>query len=222
MNFKIRITLLVLSAFIFSVIVTACGTNAKDDYYTNLVTEHFVSTTATIVNTTNNTIEETTTTDEIPTSYITDSESEEFKEKQIVKAICMELYGHNVYYTEEQAEQDAYIMIDNVERLSENVLGSIDSEESAKEKGRAILLELKGSEFIDSLESDFIIENGEHIHFERDNPPYLVNYYEKYDVWRVVARLKSGKTEDGRYVCSTGTSPYVIIRGNDGKVLAAH
>lgn len=211
MNFKLRLTIILLSVSMSSLSLTACGKVAENDSSSESYVKSTISTKPIMTETVENT-----------TSYITDSESEEFKEKQIVKAICMELYGHNVYYTEEYAEQDADIMIDNVERLSENVLGSIDSEESAKEKGRAILLELKGSEFIDSLESDFIIENGEHIHFERDNPPYLVNYYEKYDVWRVVARLKSGKTEDGRYVCSTGTSPYVIIRGNDGKVLAAH
>lgn len=144
---------------------------------------------------------------------------EKLAEKQLIKDILM---LNDPYCTEEQAEEEAAWAVDNAKPFSEFTLGNIDSEEDAKQKGRTILIKLKGQKFIENIESDFFVYDGKKVKLIRDNPPYFVNYYEKYDAWIIKAVLRSGKLEDGGDIATPGTSPYVILRGTDGKVLAVY
>ena len=55
-------------------------------------------------------------TTEVPTTETTTTEfAENDEERQIVEAICLEYYGHNAYYDEKNAEQDADIRISAIE-----------------------------------------------------------------------------------------------------------
>ncbi len=211
MNFKFRITVIILSTLIFSVIATACGRISEDGSSADSATEYFIKTTT---STPKPIVTETT---EISTSYITNSKSREFTEKQIVKEVSAEVYTTNELCYE---DDNIDMIMDNPKTLNQQVLGNILDEDDAKEKGRTVFIELWGHEYIDEFESDFIIINGKQVKYERDNPPYRVNYYEKYDAWIITAVKRSGKTEDGKGINSTGLSSFVIIRGNDGKVLA--
>ena len=171
-------------------------------------------------------INSTTSTDmmcESTTSIIAAINDEKNTEKQLVKEI---LLIDDLYYSEENAEEhaekDAELMVNNAEPFSEISLGSITSEEDAKEKGRSIFIEWLGQKFVDDLESDFVIRDENPIKFERDDPPYSVTYYEKYDAWIIKTDLRSGKTEDGGWIATPGSPRYVILRGSDGKVLAVY
>lgn len=233
MKRRFNISAIILSALVFCFMAASCrksdesiaSVNSENDNLTVEATDMTETSVSKIITTTTKLVVTT----EVSTTETTTTEfAENDEERQIVEAICLEYYGHNAYYDEENAKQDADMRISAIERLfednrlSESILGSIDSEENAKEKGRAIFLEVMGQEFIDYLETDFFVENGKQIKFERDKPPYSATYYEKYDAWVVVAVLPSGKTEDGRAHHHTGTSPYLIIRGVDGKLLGAY
>ena len=119
-------------------------------------------------------------------------------------------------------QEDIDHLIDSTDLLSEKVLGKITSEEDALKKGKDVLIEIKGQEYIDEHESDYFLQNGENVKFIRDNPPFIAKYYDEYDIWQVIAVLRTGKTEDGNTVVTTGTSPYVLIRGSDGKVVGIY
>lgn len=139
----------------------------------------------------------------------------EVTEQQIVKEICIDTYG----FDEETAESFSEMMIENVKKISDNSLGNIASEDEAKEKGRNVIAEIAGQDFIERIESEYVELNGEKVKYEREKPAYSISYDEEFDVWIVIPTLPVGNTEDGRSVFTPGTVPYVIIRGSDGKVL---
>lgn len=144
------------------------------------------------------------------------SELVEYTERQIIAAICIELYGFN----EKVALDHADYMMNIAETLSETSLGSIVSEEDAIQKAKFVLIETEGAEFIERIESDIVELNGEKIRYQRTNSPYNVTFYEEYDVWLIDPNLPSGITENGSPVMTPGMTPYVMLRGSDGKVLA--
>lgn len=201
MKLKIRNIGIALSMLSFFMIATACGERFQDS-------SSVVSTGSILTETTKST-----------TSIVTTMSDEKLEVKQLVKEILM---IDDPCYTEEHAEEDAEWMVDAAEPFSEIVLGSIDSEEEATEKGRTVLIKLAGQEFVDNIESDLFNHDGEQLNLQRDNPPYYVNYYEKYDAWIVKAILRSGKLESGGYIATPGEPPYVILRGRDGKVIAVN
>lgn len=186
----------------FSFMGTGCGKLNENEVFNNSI--H------------NSSILESTKTSEIYTSDDSTSELNEYTERQIVAAICIELYKFN----EKDAYDHADDMIHNAETLSEISLGNVDSEEDAIQKAKSVFVETKGTEYIERIESDFVELNGEKVRYQRNNSPYSVNFYEKYDVWLIQPNLPSGITEDGRSVMTPGMTPYVIIRASDGKVLA--
>ena len=182
--------------------ITSTSTATTSTTETKTTIHTTIATTATTSTTT------TTTTD-------TTENAEKIADKQLVKAILMEYYE---YYTEEQAEEEADWMVDSAELYSP--AGSIYSEEDAIEKARATLIEDMWQDYIDSIERDFTVYEGQEIKVERDYPPYTVTYYEEYDAWLVFTHPLSGKLVDTSVILATpGTFPYVILRGNDGKVL---
>ena len=186
--------------------ITETATTTK---VTTTTTNATIATTATI-NTT------TTTTDTITTE--TTENAEKIANKQLIKAILME---YHEYDTEEQAEEEANWMVDSAEPYSPT--GSIYSEEDAIEKARAILIEYSGQDYIDSIERDFTIYEGQEVKIERNYPSYTVTYYEEYNAWLVFTHPLSGKAveEDAPIlgVAVPGTFPDVLLRANDGKVL---
>ena len=103
---------------------------------------------------------------------------------------------------------------------SDRVLGPIINEEDAIAKGREILLKLQGQEYIDNHDKTYIIyPNGTKV--IRDNPCYLADYNEEYDIWDFRPTLFSGTAEDGSFHVGTpGSVPRFYIRGCDGKILA--
>ena len=104
----------------------------------------------------------------------------------------------------------------------DRVLGTIADEEDAISKGRELLLNLRGQEYIDDHDKEYI-ENKDGIKIYRDNPCYIAKYYEDYDIWVFYPTLFSGSSEDGNYHVGTpGSVPYFYIRGCDGKILAAY
>ncbi|MDE6729579.1 MAG: hypothetical protein K2J71_02225 [Oscillospiraceae bacterium] len=183
---------------------------------TEITTTTTTTTTNTTTTTTATTNTTTTTTDTITTE--TTENPEKIADKQLVKAILME---EHEYYTEEQAEEEADWMVDSAEPYSPT--GNIYSGEDAIEKARAILIEYSGQDYIDRIEKDFTIYEGQEIKIERDYPPYTVTYYEAYDAWLVFTHPLSGKAveEDAPIlgVAVPGTFPDVLLRANDGKVL---
>lgn len=146
-------------------------------------------------------------------------ENPDYNQRQILEAICIDMYGTVPPFSEDDDHVD-YLM-NTAEYVSEEPLGSIADNEDAIEKARMVWIEYLGSDYIESIESDYIEVNGESMHYERENPPYDVNYYDEYDIWFVKPIYPSGIREDGVEFATPGMSPYLIIRGSDGKILGA-
>ncbi|MDE5884219.1 MAG: hypothetical protein K2H29_03960 [Oscillospiraceae bacterium] len=190
--------------------ITSTSTATTSTTETTTTIHTTIATTATTSTTTTTT---TAITDNITTE--TTENAEKIADKQLVKAILME---YHEYDTEERAEEKADYMVDNAEPYSP--AGSIYSEEDAIEKARAILIEYSGQDYIDSIEADFTIYEGQEIKVERNHPPYTVTYYEEYDAWLIFTHPLSGKLVDTSVILATpGTFPDVLLRANDGKVL---
>ena len=135
--------------------------------------------------------------------------------KNIVKEICMRYYDVLEY-----SEEDAEYMIERAKEFAEQDPVEVNSEDIAKSRAKTVFIESIGQKFIDELESDYYEKNGQMLRLERNTPPYRYFYYNEYDVWVVTAVLRSGKLEDGTSLEHTGESPYVLIRGKDGALLA--
>ncbi|WP_019680903.1 hypothetical protein [Ruminococcus flavefaciens] len=139
----------------------------------------------------------------------------------IVKEVCMRYYDAPEY-SEKDAEKEAELLIDRAKEFTEQDPVEVNSEDVAMSRAKTIFIESIGQEFIDELESDYYEKNGQMLKLERNDPPYKCVYYDEYDVWAVTAVLRSGKLEDGTGLEHTGASLYVLIRGKDGALLAAH
>lgn len=111
-------------------------------------------------------------------------------------------------------------MIERAKEFTKQDPVEVNSEDAAKSRAKTVFIEFIGQEFIDELESDYCEKNGQMLRLERNAPPYRCIYYDEYDVWAVTAVLRSGKLEDGTSLEHTGESPYVLIRGKDGALLA--
>lgn len=128
-----------------------------------------------------------------------------YSDKQIVEAIFADYYK---YSKADEIADTAATAMNCAEKLSDRYLGSITSEEDAKEKAEAVWTEIDSG----------ILEYTKEI-FERLNQPYIeAVFYEKYDVW-VARTCTSGITEDGKSFALTGLFE-IVIRNSDGKVLA--
>lgn len=127
-------------------------------------------------------------------------------DREIVEAVWNEIHGTDSVWDGEGID---YIGEDMklAEALSGKLFGSITSEENAKEKGRAAIIELSGS------------SESENEMYKR---PFEAKFYDKYDVWMVNGTLPSGGVDSESRACPPVpcSVPYVIMRKSDGKVLA--
>ncbi len=153
------------------------------------------------------------------TATETISAAEDVDIVNIVKEVCIKYYD-SPGYTEERAVEEAEYMIGRANEFIEQDPVEVNSEDAAKSRARTVFIESIGQEFVDELESDYYEKNGQMLRLERNAPPYRCIYYDEYDVWAVTAVLRSGKLEDGTSLEHTGESPYVLIRGKDGALLA--
>ena len=179
-----------------------------------------------IITTQSATIEST----ECTTSETTTQESSEYTERQIVEAMCIELYGAmlepyppSVKNSELiEYENDADYLIHNAEDLPERCLGNISDEEDLIEKARSVYAEKFGADYIEGIETEYVDVDGVKMRYERFNPPYFVKYHEEYDVWYIVPTSPSGTREDGvDFYVIWDFPPYLLIRGEDGMILGA-
>ena len=115
-----------------------------------------------------------------------------------------------------------YMIYEAESILDDRYLGAVIDEGDAAEKGRYVYLMCKGQNYIDRLEKEPAPQDG--IGFTRDDPPFLADYYEDYDVWRVRRIPASWTRNDGAVhsVSWSEGSSYVLIRGCDGKVLGSY
>ncbi len=142
-----------------------------------------------------------------------------YTEQEIVKIICQDVYQYNTLDEKEIEELAAY-MTENAEKLSKRTYDKIVSEDDAIKKARKVLIETEGAKYIERIESEYVELDGEYVKYDRDTPYYTVKYYDEHDVWMVNPNLAYGTMEDGKKVGAAGMTPYVIIRGSDGEVLA--
>ncbi|MDE6780621.1 MAG: hypothetical protein K2J40_04080 [Ruminococcus sp.] len=154
----------------------------------------------------------------------------EYTERQIVEAICIDMYGKMFEPYEAMGENnkiieyenDADYLIKNAEKLPKRCLGRISGEEDLTEKARTVFMEISGTEFVEETESEYRDFDGVKMKFERDNPPYRIKYYEDYDVWYIVPTAPSGTREDGvKFAVILDFPPYLLVRGSDGVILGA-
>lgn len=211
MNKAVITLLLVLS---LSSSATGCNKHSKSSLSSQFEPDTTIETTT--IQSAETKITQPTTTE--TTAELT-QENYEHNQRQILEAICIDMYGTVPPFSEDDDHVD-YLM-NTAKYISEEPLGSIADNEDAIEKARAVWIEYLGSDYIENIESDYIEVNGEPMHYERENPPYKVNYYDEYDVWFVKPIYPSGIREDGVCFVSPGTDPYLIIRGSDGKILGA-
>ncbi len=140
----------------------------------------------------------------------------DYTERQIVADICNELYGFN----EKDSFDHADYIMNIAEALPERSLGNIVSKEDAIQKARSVLIETEGAEYVERMESNFVELNEEKINYQRNNSTYDVTSYDEYDLWLININLPSGITKDGKSIITPGMTPYVMMRGSDGKVIA--
>lgn len=197
---------IIISALVFSFIVTSCEKSDKKEVPIDSADKSIISEL--------DEIQEITMSEIVVTKS---PETNEYTEKQIVDAVCTDIYGY-VPDFKDNIDHSEYL-ISNAEELSKRILGKIVSEKDAKQKARAVLIDIGRENFIERIESDFVEVNGEKMKYQRDKPPYSVTFYEDYDAWLVIPHLPSGIREDGISFGTPGMPPYVIMRGSDGKVL---
>ncbi len=147
-------------------------------------------------------------------------------EKKIVQSM-----GVNYLEYDDQAE----IMMNKARSLPEQYLGTIADEQDLIDKVRNFYINEYGLEYVENMERDYCIINGERIDFERRYPKYSTIYNEDVDAWYIVimppdgepseeteVQMEDGTTQKIRKVSTTlgYTGPYLIIRASDGKILA--
>ena len=170
---------------------------------------------------------ETITIQETTTAVITETTTED-TEIEILEFISIEMYG---YLVEDLKIFDgtqhityknhAYYLKDKAEPYSDSLYGQITCEEDVIKIAREIFAIGLGDEFVEQIESEYIEIQGELVKYERNVPPYTVEYYDEYDVWYINPNAPSGVTENGIKFGTPSMPPYLLIRGEDGKILGA-
>lgn len=225
----------------------AAQTQSSTETVTTTVTTATVTTTTltkpTVTTTSQTTSTETTTTQQPTTPQITSTETitiqetttavitettTEDTEIEILEFISTEMYG---YLVEDLKIFDgtqhityknhAYYLMHNAEPYSDSLYGQITCEEDVIKIAREIFAIECGDEFVELIESEYIEMDGELVKYERNVPPYTVEYYDEYDVWYINPNAPSGVTEDGIKFGTPSMPPYLLIRGEDGKILGA-
>ena len=195
---------------------------------TSTITVTLQPTTVAIPVTANAIIQPTTVDVTVTTNAATTETATEDTEIEILESVCMEMYGdlmedyiifdgtqHITY------KNQAYYLMHNAEPYSDSPYGQITCEEDVIKIAREILTEERGESFVEHIESEYIEIQGELVKYERDVPPYTVEYYDAYDVWYINPNAPSGVTENGIKFATPSMPPYLLIRGEDGKILGA-
>lgn len=203
-----KIPCLMLIAVLFSSLSGCDSKHSKESYVSDINATEDISTSVTTESENNETTEFTA-------NGTTFQESSENTEKQIIEAVCIDIYGYvpGSYEYENHAD---YLM-KTAETISDNYLGKITSEEDVIEKTKAVCLE-RG---LNNIDSEYIEVGGVKMKYERDNPPFNVKYYEEFDTWFISPNPPSGIREDGVKFSVPAMPMYLIIRGSDGKILGA-
>lgn len=128
-------------------------------------------------------------------------------------------YGDGTQYVEYENLME--ILLKNAYELPERYFGNIQNEEDLIAKVRNFYVENMGLEYVEYMERDYAVIDGEKIHLDRQYPLYEVNYTEEFDVWYINIMPPSGKLETGGSVCALDyEGPYMLIQGSDGKIIA--
>ncbi|MBQ8515247.1 MAG: hypothetical protein IJ496_07605 [Ruminococcus sp.] len=119
-------------------------------------------------------------------------------------------------------ENEIDYYMNNVSKIKNDIVGKIVSEQDLISKAREIFIDILGQEYIDCVEADCIINDGERVAItSRITPIYRVEYYKEYDVWYINPCMPSGITEDGEaFATIHDLPPFLIICGNDGRIIA--
>lgn len=119
-------------------------------------------------------------------------------------------------------ENEIDYYVNNVSKIKNDIVGEIVSEQDLISKAREIFIDILGQEYIDCVEADYIVNDGERVAItSRTTPIYRVEYYKEYDVWYINPCMPSGITEDGKEIATINDSPpFLIICGNDGRIIA--
>ena len=149
-------------------------------------------------------------------------------EKKIIQSIG--------YHYLDESDSEAERVMNHARNLPEQYLGTIADEQDLIDKVRNFYINEYGLEFVENMERDYDILNGEVIHFERLYPKYSTKYFEELDAWYIDIMLPNGnysERETGEVlpdgtkvkirkqtVTPNYTGPYLIIRASDGKILA--
>ena len=195
---------------------------------TSTITVTLQPTTVAIPVTANAIIQPTTVDITVTTNAATTETTTEYTEIEILEFISIEMYG---YLVEDLKIFDgtqhityknhAYYLMHNAEPYSDSLYGQITCEEDVIKIAREIFAIECGNEFVELIESEYIEIDGELVRYERDVPPYTVEYYDAYDVWYINPNAPSGVTENGIKFGTPSMPPYLLIRGEDGKILGA-
>ena len=230
---KYTLLILLLSAFLFAAAgckdsnkdvqtessteaVTTTATTATETTTTQQTTTTFtITTTVATANETITTTQQTTTatTVEITETAVGDTE------REILESVCIEMFGE--IPPSSQYKDRVEYLIETAKTLPDKYSHSVADKDDLIEQARNIWIERLGSEYIEEIESEYIEMDGELVKYERNIPAYTVEYYDEYDVWYINPNAPSGVTENGIKFGTPSMPPYLLIRGEDGKILGA-
>ncbi|MBQ7008552.1 MAG: hypothetical protein IJN05_04965 [Ruminococcus sp.] len=196
--------------------VTTTATTATETTTTQQTTTTFTITTT--VATANETITTTQQTTTATTVEITET-AVGYTEREILEPVCIEMFGE--IPPSSQYKDHVEYLIETAKTLTEKYSHSVADKDDLIEQARNIWIEILGSEYIEEIESEYIELDGELVKYERNVPPYTVEYYDEYDVWYINPNAPSGVTENGIKFGTPSMPPYLLIRGEDGKILGA-
>lgn len=186
---------------------------------TSTITVTLQPTTVAIPVTANAIIQPTTVDITVTTNAATTETATEDTERKILESVCIEMYGE-IPPSYEYKDRVEYLM-ETAKTLTDKYSHSVADKDDLIEQARSIWIEILGSDYIERIESEYIEMDGELLKYERNVPPYTVEYYDAYDVWYINPNAPSGVTENGIKFGTPSMPPYLLIRGEDGKILGA-
>lgn len=167
-------------------------------------------------------------TEAIQTTYAIFADADDY-ERKIVASILPDaaesgpyrVYESGGYSTYVEYENYVEVILKNAYDLPERYFGSIQDEEDLIAKVRNFYIENLGLEYVEYMERDYAVIDGEKIHLEREYPLYKVYYTEEFDVWFINIMPPAGKLETGGSVVTLDYGgPFMLIQGSDGKIIA--
>ena len=165
-------------------------------------------------------------TEAIQTTYAIAVDADDYERKIVASVLpnAAETGPYRLYYDMDnyvEYENLMEILLKNAYELPERYFGSIQNEEDLIAKVRNFYIENLGLEFVEYMEQDYRIIDGEKVHLERTYPLYYVDYTEEFDVWYIDIMPPDGKLENGKGVATLDyCGPYMLIQGSDGKIIA--